>query len=86
MADADAVAKKAAIEALLFSPTPSEEQALSPTVGDKGLYALHVRRSDTLYTCDTRVLREVKDGSARHLVPLALPSASASRAPSAAPF
>ena len=27
MADADAVAKKAAIEALLFSPTPSEEQA-----------------------------------------------------------
>ena len=63
--------------------TPSEEQALSPTVGDKGLYALHVRRSDTLYTCDTRVPRQVKDGSARHL---ALPSASASRAPSRRAF
>ena len=69
-----------------WESTPSEEPALSPAVGGNGLYALHVRRSDTLHQCDTRVLRQVKDGSARHLVPLALPSASASRAPSRRAF
>ena len=69
-----------------WESTPSEEPALSPVVGGNGLYALHVRRSDTLHQCDTRVLRQVKDGSARHRVPLAPPSASASRAPSRRAF
>jgi len=54
--------------------------SLSPMASDTWLYALHVRRSDTVYQCDTSVPQQVYDGSARHLVPLALPSAFAFRA------